>query len=80
VDDFSILAVEKCLLEPLANIFSAAVVDTLPDHTVEAIAAEDEDSKVVRARLEEKRATLSSALRQLHRLERHNVTGKRCRT
>ena len=76
MDDFSILAVEKCLLEPLLTIFSASVVDLLPDHIVEAIAAEDEDSKVVRARLEAKLAKLDSALRKLHRLDRHNVTGK----
>ena len=80
MDDFSTLAVEKCLLEPLADIFCSPVVDMLADDTVEAIAAEDESSKLVRRRLEEKAATLSSALLQLHRLDRHNVSGKICGT
>ena len=76
VDDFSTLAVEKCLLEPLADIFCPRVVDRLTDDTVEAIAAEDESSKLERSRLEVKVATLRSALLQLHRLDRHNVSGE----
>lgn len=51
-------------------------MDLLPDHLVETIAAEDESSKVVREQLERKIATLGSALRQLHRLDRHNVGSK----
>ncbi|ETI26987.1 hypothetical protein G647_10086 [Cladophialophora carrionii CBS 160.54] len=75
VDDFSNLAVEKCLLEPLAVIFCPKVVDTLADGVVENIAAEDESSKLDRARLLHKRVKLQDSLLQLHRLDRHNVTG-----
>jgi hypothetical protein len=74
VDDFSNLAVEKCLLEPLAVIFGPQVVDTLADGVVEKIAAEDESSKLERERLLHKRTKLQESLLQLHRLDRHNVT------
>ncbi|KIW71962.1 hypothetical protein PV04_00188 [Phialophora macrospora] len=75
VDDFGNLAVEKCLLEPLAVIFRPQVVDTLPDGVVENIAAEDESSRLERGRLLHKRTKLQESLLQLHRLDRHNVTG-----
>jgi hypothetical protein len=78
VDDFSILALEKCLLEPLAVIFCPQVVDMLADDVVENIAAEDESSKLERERLQHKRAKLHKSLLQLHRLDRHNVSGETC--
>lgn len=76
MDDFSTLAVEKCLLEPLSIIFSSRIVDSLSDGIVEAIAAEDESSKLERGRLALKVNTLQSGLKQLHRLDRHNISGK----
>jgi hypothetical protein len=76
VDDFSNLAVEKCLLKPLAIIFNSGVVISLANDVVEAIAAEDESSKLERGRLALKRNTLQSGLKQLHRLDRHNVSGE----
>jgi hypothetical protein len=78
VDDFSILAVEKCLLEPLAVIFCPQIVDTLADDVVENIAAEDESSKLERGRLQHKRTKLYKSLLQLHRLDRLNVSGEIC--
>ncbi len=76
MDDFSILAVEKCLLEPLAIIFNSRVVGGLADDIVRAIATEDENSKLERERLTSKLKTLQSCLEQLHRLDRHNVSGE----
>ena len=76
MDDFSILAVEKCLLEPLAIIFNSRVVGGLADDVVRAIAAEDESSKLERGRLTLKVKTLQSCLEQLHRLDRHNISGE----
>ena len=75
MDDFSILAVEKCLLEPLTIIFNSSVVDTLADDIVVAIAAENESSKVEREKLTLKMKTLRNCLEQLHRLDRHNLSG-----
>lgn len=75
-DDFSVLAVENCLLEPIALIFCSRVVTTLPDPTVEAIAAEDESSRVERKRLEKKISTLKTCLHHLHRFDRRTIPGK----
>ncbi|RMZ75103.1 hypothetical protein DV738_g5645, partial [Chaetothyriales sp. CBS 135597] len=73
VDDFSNLAVEKCLLEPVLTIFSSEVVNSLQDSIVEEIAAEDESSRVERRRLEEKITVLQSSLHEMHRLDRHQL-------
>ena len=76
MDDFSILAVEKCLLEPLAVIFCPQVVAMLANDVVESIAAEDESSKQERERLQHKKNKLFNSVLQLHRLDRHNVSGE----
>ena len=75
MDDFSILAVEKCLLEPLAIIFNSRVIGSLADDVIRAIATEEKSSKLERERLTSKLKTLQICLEQLHRLDRHNVSG-----
>ena len=47
----------------------------LDDAAVERIASEDEDTKLERARLEEKLATLKESLNKLHRLDRNHLAG-----
>ena len=74
--DFGNLAVEKCLLEPLATIFCPRAVEMLRDDTVYAIAAEDESSRLERARLQEKVASLQKSLADLRRLRRYNWSGE----
>ncbi|KIW80365.1 hypothetical protein Z517_06980 [Fonsecaea pedrosoi CBS 271.37] len=74
VDDFSVLAVEKCLLERLTVIFCPRIVSLLADQTVKTIAEEDAGSRVERERLEQRLAILSSGLSQLQRLDRHNTS------
>jgi hypothetical protein len=54
VDDFSNLAVEKCLWAPLSTIFTSQTVNKLGDDVIEDIAAEDESSRHERHRLEHK--------------------------
>ena len=76
MDDFSSLAVEKCLLEPLAVIFCPKVVDLLADGVVQNIAAEDEGSRLERERLQHRKAKLFESLPKLHRLNRHNISGE----
>ncbi|KIW30029.1 uncharacterized protein PV07_05808 [Cladophialophora immunda] len=76
VDDFSVLGVEKCLLEALAVMFSPRVVSSLPDETIKAIAEEDDGARGERERLEQRVATLNSGLTQLHRFDRHNISGE----
>ncbi|KIW99024.1 uncharacterized protein Z519_00687 [Cladophialophora bantiana CBS 173.52] len=77
VDDFSILAVENCLLDSLAVIFCPGSVALLSDETIKAIAEEDEGSRIERKRLEQRVKTLNSGLRRLHRFDRHNLSVQR---
>jgi hypothetical protein len=48
----------------------------LDESLVVSIAAEDETSKREREKLEEKMARLDRGLKQLHRIERHKVSGE----
>jgi hypothetical protein len=75
VDDFSNLAIERCLLQPMKNIFCAQTVEEQTEDMVQLLAAEDESSRNERVRLEDKRDALKRSLDQLHRLERHNFNG-----
>lgn len=65
-------------MEPLAVIFCPQVVDVLASDVVENIAAEDESSQLERRRLQQKKAKLHNSLLHLHRLDRHNTSGKIC--
>lgn len=75
MDDFSNLAVEKCLIEPLKTIFCAQTVQSQTDETIHALAAEDDATRKERARLVAKSNALSRSLEHLHRLDRHNFKG-----
>ena len=70
------LAVEKCLLEPLSVIFTSRIVHDLADDIVQAIAAENESSRLERGRLTTKLEILQSGLQKLHRLDRHKASGE----
>lgn len=75
MDDFSNLAVEKCLLDSLPTMFCSRTVNFLSDDVVKDIAAEDETSQLERQRLDEKITILQKSLDELHRLDRHNLMG-----
>jgi hypothetical protein len=75
VDDFSVLAVEKCLMKRLPDLLSPKTVMTLDDATVTQIAAESEESKIERSGATDKLKVLESALVVLRSLERHKLVG-----
>ena len=75
VDNFSVLAVEKCMLSNLADILSAEVVMRLDDGSVSAIAAESEEAMLERRRTTEKLTTLQEGLATLNHLGRQRNTG-----
>ncbi|KEF55147.1 uncharacterized protein A1O9_08801 [Exophiala aquamarina CBS 119918] len=77
VDDFSILAVEKCLLEPLAVIFSPHVADRLADDVIGLIASEDTSTKNERGHLQEKLTRMQDCMNKLRRLDRYNLSASR---
>ena len=76
MDDFSSLAVEKCLLEPLSSIFCTKNIEALDDDLVRIVAAEGNNSRMERKRLNKKLSILQRSLSQLHRLKRYNLAGK----
>lgn len=48
VDDISVLAVEKCLVQQLPNLFTPETVFNMDDNVIQAIAAESEESVMER--------------------------------
>lgn len=76
VDDFSVLAVEKCLVKRLPNLLSPKTIIPLDDDTVSNIAAETEESRLERSRATEKLKVLESTLVVLRSLDRHKPAGE----
>ncbi|KAL8995390.1 MAG: hypothetical protein Q9169_004867 [Polycauliona sp. 2 TL-2023] len=70
VDNFSVLAVEKCLLSNLADILSPDVIIKLSDSEVSALTAESETSILERRRAKEELKTLQEGLAILNRFSR----------
>ena len=78
VDNFSVLAVEKCLLRDLADILSPDIVSKLSDDEVNALAAESETSMLERRRATDDLTTLQEGLTVLNRFSRSSGVGKLC--
>lgn len=74
VDNFSVLSIEKCLLQQLPKMLTPEVVIGLEDAEVESIAAESEESQLERSRTTEKLKVLKSTLKVLQSLDRHKST------
>ena len=75
VDNFSVLAVEKCMLSDLAHVLSPDLVMRLGDDLLNAIAAESESSMLERQRTTEKLKTLQGGLVNLNRFNRLRSAG-----
>ncbi len=78
VDNFSVLAVEKCLLRDLADILSPDIIIKLSDDKVNALAAESETSMLERRRATDDLMTLQEGLTVLNRFSRSSGAGKFC--
>ena len=78
VDNFSVLAVEKCLLRNLADILSPDIIIKLSDDEVNALAAESETSMLERRRATDDLTTLQEGLTVLNRFSRSSGAGKLC--
>ncbi|ERF76872.1 hypothetical protein EPUS_02583 [Endocarpon pusillum Z07020] len=77
VDDFSVLAIEKCLVKRLPDLLSPETIVGLDDATISSIAAETEESRLERSRATEKLKVLESTLVVLRSLDRHQPTRTR---
>ncbi|KAL8888174.1 MAG: hypothetical protein Q9215_004354 [Flavoplaca cf. flavocitrina] len=75
VDNFSVLAVEKCLLRDLADILSPDIIIKLSDDEVNALAAESETSMLERRRATDDLTTLQEGLTVLNRFSRSSGAG-----
>jgi hypothetical protein len=71
-----VLAVEKCLLERLPGILSPKTIFDLDESTITRIAAETEESRLERARANEKLKILGSTLVVLRSLHKHKLPGR----
>ena len=65
IDDFSVLAVEACLVQELPTLFCPADVIDIDDTTVAILASESEDSSTERMAYNEKLKVLESGLQAL---------------
>lgn len=65
------LAVEACLIEKLPSLFCPADILDIDDETVAALAAEDEESSIERARCNEKLNVLENGLRELKSVQEY---------
>jgi hypothetical protein len=76
VDNFSVLSIEKCLLQKLPEMFTPEIVLGLGDDEIESIAAESGESRAERSRASEKLKVLESTLKVLQSLDRHKASGE----
>ncbi len=70
VDNFSVLAVERCMLSDLADILSPDIIIKLSDKEVYDLAAESETSALERHRATEELKVLEEGLTELNRFSR----------
>ncbi|OAL42717.1 interferon-induced GTP-binding protein Mx [Pyrenochaeta sp. DS3sAY3a] len=76
IDDFSVLAIEACLIEKLPTLFCPADVLDVDDAMVAMIAAEDEESSAERKRCSEKLKGLTKGLKIVHEYKFARSKGK----
>lgn len=76
IDDFSVLAVEACLVQGLPNLFSPADVIDLDDVTVVALASESEESSTERKLYEKKLRILEDGLGALQSIQEFKLSSQ----
>lgn len=67
IDDVSVLAIERCLIQKLPELLSAEVIFELSDEELRYIAGESDESASERTRALEKSSVLQGALIELKR-------------
>ncbi|KAI6080250.1 P-loop containing nucleoside triphosphate hydrolase protein [Hypoxylon rubiginosum] len=72
IDDVSVLAIERCLIQQLPDLLAPEAIYDLTDAEVRRIAGESHESTVERARTTDKLRILESGMAELKRLKKHN--------
>lgn len=72
IDDISILAIERCLIQKLPDLLSPDVVCDLTDEEVHRIAGESNESAAERVRVLQKLQVLETGMVELTRHKKHN--------
>ncbi|KAF2676183.1 interferon-induced GTP-binding protein Mx [Lentithecium fluviatile CBS 122367] len=73
IDDFSVLAVEACLIQKLPTLFCPEDVLDINDATVAALASEDEEASAERAQCNEKLKVLEDGLKVLQDVQEYSL-------
>lgn len=75
VDNFAVLAIERCVIEKIPTTFTPGIAMNLDDKAVNDIAAETEESTTARDQNMTKLENLETGLQTLNRLAHHRATG-----
>jgi len=78
IDNIAVLAIEQCLIDELTNVFTPDVVADMDENTLGILAAESEDMKKERTRLQKKLDILRLGLYTCTQF--HNPTQQGMRT
>ncbi|KAF2719333.1 hypothetical protein K431DRAFT_228850 [Polychaeton citri CBS 116435] len=73
IDDFSILAIEDCLMGELPSLFTPETVYNLPEEEIIRLASEDEETAAERTSFTAKLKVLESGRYELERLNKHRT-------
>ena len=76
IDDFSVLAVEACLIQKLPTLFCPEDVLDIDDAMVAALAAEDQEASAERAQCNEKLKVLEDGLKVLQGIQGYSLDFK----
>lgn len=75
-DNVTNLAIESCLISALPNILTPTQVDEMDNEQLEELAAEPEEAKSDRERLQREIEVLRQGLEQCRKSKPRGITGK----